>query len=451
MKIDAITITGLFDRFDHHINFDRAERVRIMHAPNGFGKTMILRIVNTLLSRPPRQLAHMPFRTATITFDDSSSLSAMRSGNDATVKTDVKLIYRNKAGSEKEFRPDRRIRPNELTFPVGIIEDIIPELDQIGQATWRHIGSGETLSLEDVLEQYEDQLPQNDGDIPRTPPEWLKEIRSQVSVRFISAERLTQRRSYRDEMARYHRVQRFVADERTVTRYSDELADQVRKTITGYGALAQSLDRTFPARLVSEPPPSDLTVDVLKEDLAEVDSKRARLVEAGLLKQEFDAWNWNARDLDLDKVDESKRGVLAVYARDAKEKLSVFDKLFTRVDALKRIANSRFLEKKVTVGERGLGVVTLDGRNLSLEMLSSGEQHELVLLYDLLFRADNSFILIDEPELSFHVAWQAAFLSDLEEIAQISQFQALLATHSPQIIGDRWDLTIELKGAPQQG
>jgi hypothetical protein len=38
----------------------------------------------------------------------------------------------------------------------------------------------------------------------------------------------------------------------------------------------------------------------------------------------------------------------------------------------------------------------------------------------------------------------------LAEIAKISHFQALLATHSAQIIGDRWDLTIELKG-PGEG
>jgi hypothetical protein len=34
----------------------------------------------------------------------------------------------------------------------------------------------------------------------------------------------------------------------------------------------------------------------------------------------------------------------------------------------------------------------------------------------------------------------------LEEMAKISKFRVLLATHSPQIIGDRWDLTVELKG-----
>jgi predicted ATP-binding protein involved in virulence len=114
---------------------------------------------------------------------------------------------------------------------------------------------------------------------------------------------------------------------------------------------------------------------------------------------------------------------------------------------LKRIADSRFLHKSVTVGSDGLGIIASDGSKLELEMLSSGEQHEIVILYELLFRVtDNSFILFDEPELSLHVAWQEKFLEDLEHMAKISKFRVLLATHSPQIIGDRWDLTVELKG-----
>jgi predicted ATP-binding protein involved in virulence len=101
----------------------------------------------------------------------------------------------------------------------------------------------------------------------------------------------------------------------------------------------------------------------------------------------------------------------------------------------------------VAVGPGGLSVIAADNKKLELEMLSSGEQHELVMIYDLLFRVpENSFILIDEPELSLHVAWQEKFLSDLEQMAQISKFNALVATHSPQIINDRWDLTVELKG-----
>ncbi|MEC4867623.1 MAG: AAA family ATPase, partial [Jaaginema sp. PMC 1078.18] len=79
--------------------------------------------------------------------------------------------------------------------------------------------------------------------------------------------------------------------------------------------------------------------------------------------------------------------------------------------------------------------------------LSSGEQHELVLLYELLFKVEpNSLVLIDEPELSLHVGWQVQFLKDLQEIVKLANLDILMATHSPDIIQDRWDLTVELKG-----
>ena len=84
-------------------------------------------------------------------------------------------------------------------------------------------------------------------------------------------------------------------------------------------------------------------------------------------------------------------------------------------------------------------------------MLSSGEQHELVILYELIFRtAPDSLVLIDEPELSLHVAWQAQFVPDLERMAKLTGFRSILATHSPEIVGDRWDLTVELH-APGTG
>ena len=84
---------------------------------------------------------------------------------------------------------------------------------------------------------------------------------------------------------------------------------------------------------------------------------------------------------------------------------------------------------------------------LSQKCCPQCEQHEIVILFDLLFGTKkNSLILVDEPELSLHVDWQRAMLKDLHEMAELSDFRALLATHSPQIIGERWDLTIELHG-----
>ncbi len=48
-------------------------------------------------------------------------------------------------------------------------------------------------------------------------------------------------------------------------------------------------------------------------------------------------------------------------------------------------------------------------------------------------------------EISLHVDWQTQFLEDLKNVIRLSPFDALIATHSPQIINTRWDLTVELE------
>lgn len=451
MKIIRITVSGLFDRFDHDLEFKPDEQILIMIGPNGFGKTMILRIVNTLMNGPIRRLSSMPFRTVDVYFDNHSKLSVDRQEKTSSQKnqsiTTISISFLDEKGKQQSFTPERRIRPRDLRFPVGMIEDLIDDLVRINPNEWQNTDTGDLLTLEDVVERYEDQLPASEEASNIQLPDWLKQIRESIPVQFVDTERLTHLPPYREQISRLRHSPSWqegpFRTKRTVRRYSEELGEQVQKTLTEYGSLAQSLDRTFPVRLVEEPPQSDLTMETLRSELAEVDDKRTKLVEAGLLAQELEGLDVPP----LDKVDESRRGVLAVFARDTKRKLSIFDDLYTRVDTLKRIANSRFLHKQVTVGPEGISISTSDGAKLELEMLSSGEQHELVLLYDLLFRVPhNSLILIDEPELSLHVAWQEEFLSDLEEMAKISNFQAILATHSPQIIGDRWDLTAELRG-----
>jgi predicted ATP-binding protein involved in virulence len=110
--------------------------------------------------------------------------------------------------------------------------------------------------------------------------------------------------------------------------------------------------------------------------------------------------------------------------------------------------NKRFAYKQLDIeSQAGFRFRTSAGLQLLPTDLSSGEQHELVLLYELLFRTKpNALILIDEPELSLHVAWQVEFLKDLARVIKLASFDVIVATHSPQIINDRWDLALELKG-----
>ena len=386
MNIDIVRVRGLFDYFDHDLEFRTDERVMIVIGPNGFGKTTTLRLINTLFNQPIARLAEMPFRQIEISFDRDKSLVVEKDTQAAQPngRLPLTLIFQEGRESPRSFRPP----------------------------------SQRQMSL-DLFTKLQD-------DVPR----WWQNVRNTVSVRLIDTERLTTIPDYTQN------------PERTIRICSEELADLVSKTNAEYATLSQSLDRTFPVRLVSSIGRSEQPAK-LSADLDEIKRKQSLLAKAGLLSKDHGSIELP----DIDNVDSPRRDVLAMYAHDTKIKLNVFDELYPKIEALLKIANSRLRYKHVIASRDGLSAVSWNGADLDLDMLSSGEQHELVILYELLFRtSENSLILIDEPELSQHVAWQEKFVNDLEEMAEISHFRAILATHSPEIIADRWDLAVELNG-----
>jgi predicted ATP-binding protein involved in virulence len=239
----------------------------------------------------------------------------------------------------------------------------------------------------------------------------------------------------------------------TVLAYSEEIAQLIKSKLTEYGATAQSLDRTFPARVVQQKISPELTGQQIISQLKELEESRERLIEVGLLDEDDNS------DLQINPedqyIDESTKNILSVYVEDVEKKLSIFNEVADKIELLQRIINSKFAYSSKGMSfnkERGFVFKThynslSDTDNLSPTDLSSGEQHELVLLYELLFKVEpNSLVLIDEPELSLHVGWQSQFLKDLQDIIKLADLDVLMATHSPDIIQDRWDLTVELKG-----
>jgi len=72
----------------------------------------------------------------------------------------------------------------------------------------------------------------------------------------------------------------------------------------------------------------------------------------------------------------------------------------------------------------------------SIDEISTGEKTLLSkVLYLYLKKIKDSVILIDEPELSLHPAWQNRVLKLYENFAKESNCQIIIATHSPHIIG----------------
>ena len=212
-------------------------------------------------------------------------------------------------------------------------------------------------------------------------------------------------------------------------------------TMAAYGRQAQTLDQTFPQRLISAT--AQLSQDELRDRMTTLDKKTEEFKSIGIL-DETPAHPFDADSLR--DMDSTQARVMTLYVQDTEGKLEALDNLASRTRLLLDNVNGKFRNKQIRLDRSSGLVAEMDGSlPLPLEALSSGEQHELVLHYDLLFRVrPNTVVLIDEPELSLHVGWQKRFLPDLKQIVELSGFDAVVATHSPFIVGDDDDLMVGL-------
>ncbi len=444
MRIKQISVSGLFGVFDHVIPLNMDERITIIHGPNGFGKTAILRILNSFFNSRYADLRAIPFRNFRVEFDDTTSVEITKNYENAEnsetnnigfnfYNHDSKPAYFALKQPDREvfisYSSDNMIRLREQIYP--LLRDYSPE---------------RTLSLEDSVEVY-DSLSSSKWKL-KDEPDWLEKLKTNIHIRLIESQRLLNfipNRSSRRSAETPSMLS-------TVSAYSDELAKLMQDKFKEYGTTSQSLDRTFPVRVVKQQPSTDLTDEQLRHQLYELEATRSRLIEVGLLDKDEDT----EFQIQPQDIDESTKNALSVYVEDVEKKLSVFAEIATKIDLLRKIINNKFAysHKEINFSkEKGFVVTTSYDSSLSNSKtllptdLSSGEQHELVLLYELLFKVKpNSLVLIDEPELSLHVGWQVQFLKDLQDITQLADLNILMATHSPDIIQDRWDLTVELKG-----
>lgn len=429
-SIASITINGLYGLFDHHINLNLESHVTIIYGPNGVGKTTILKFIKAIFNKSDEILFTIPFKEIKVTFSNESVLSIKR-----TTKKDKNhpqlnyQLFRNINDAKPlQFNHLNEAKPRSIFFRTDSNVNLLSDKDERVQ-----------LNFEDVFGTIDaNELILSERHFSADKRETIKKlniVRKLAKVHLIETQRLINFKQQTPDSKGNKITQ-------VVMTYSENLAKAIREKLAESASRSQALDRTFPMRLLSLRETNNLSTDKILERLSMLEQKLLNLTAAGLLDQDNDVLNQPTT------IDDETRKVLSVYIDDAEKKLEIFDQLAEKIEIMKRIINERFLYKNLSINkDTGFVFTTTTGEVISPEDLSSGEQHELVLLYELLFNVEeNSFILIDEPELSLHIAWQKQFITDIQEIASIRNFNVLIATHSPQIIHNRWDLAVGLGG-----
>lgn len=368
--LKQLYIQNLFGIYTYTIDMNPKDDgcVKFITAPNGYGKTTILDIVDALYNENYDKLSHIPFDKLKFSFTEGITLK----------------VFQHRMVSDVEMGSDE---PGKTTVSLSFVYYEDTSIEPIAKKTWtQNIKNISILPLHLYLTSH--------------PIYYIKDQR----------------------LAKENNTYRIETD---AIAFSKELRN------------AQSIiAQTFSESL------SATSGQISFEDYKDKKAKLSPVLETLRscdLASGMDLGNYlkekaifqNAVIKTLEVLQNNYRGML--------DRLSLFINI---------IRGSKFANKEMQISPMyGFRFIANneDHTILDAQSLSSGEKQILILTFELLFMsADASIVLIDEPELSFHVAWQTLFLDNLQAISKLKSLQCIVSTHSSIIFMNNWDLSTDL-------
>lgn len=436
--LESIKIKKLFGLFDYHITLDTSENITILTGPNGYGKTTILNIIYHFFNQQFSYFQKLNFESISFEFSENKRMELTKKEKKAILTNNTAIfprvytdIHINFFDSEKKI--GTFIYDSELRELIANELKNFFSLRQIEEDLWINTRTNEKISLNNFLNLYKEQLPEHFISLIKKKQSEEKNNPIIIFLNSLNIYLIKEQRLLHKIFGRDKEEDTFL---NTIELYAEELKKLIEEKQLEAYQITQKLDSSFPKRLIETKTVIDEAT--FKERFAKLKNKQSKLQQFGITTVEQEIPDYNT---------ESAK-VLSVYLNDSEEKLSVYDDLLTKIDLFVSIISQKDFAFKTLQISSGKGFSFYQNKTLqplSLTDLSSGEQHEVVLLYELLFKtAPNTLILIDEPEISLHVIWQKAFIDDLKKISKLKKISFLVSTHSPQIINNYWGLTRDL-------
>ena len=264
-KLTSVTVDKLLGRFDHKIAFESEWEFVILYGPNGVGKTKLLELVYAASSCQLERLLTMPFSAASLTYDDGTTISLLRTGQlslpgmpqtqDETPHLHILLHRPSTPDLSFSIEPGTlRLSPNKLRM----IEQRVP-VERVGPDEWMDLETGTEISTLDIADRYGDSFPQDYFAVPSIEFQQYREFMTQTPVHLIETQRLLQARLFGGRGATPRQPPPM-----TVMRYSSDLTDRLRIALAENTTTSQRLDRTFPRRVINAVDPARVTDEQIR-------------------------------------------------------------------------------------------------------------------------------------------------------------------------------------------
>lgn len=442
MRLTNVSVNNLFGIFDHNIPLNGDSGITIIIGENGLGKTVILESIHYFFTKNFSFFRKLEFKYFKFSFSNGEiwEISRRVEGNSIGLyvvrwfeyKEDRSKPYKFYEASILEENDDASSYSNK--HRIDKYRDLIEEGGLQPDHRLRDFMLYEYMMNKDRGRIYEREV------TGKKIPTWFNDVINKVEVKIIETQRIMTAKERGGD-----------AYVRTVQKFSNELVEKISKLSKESAEISVALDSTYPNRLMQKLRQREIdSYDELNQALSKLDERRKLLSSTGLIENQA-----GSDLLQINNSDTSLFNPLKLYIDDSNKKLSPYDEMAKKISLFKWILNRRFKHKNIEI-HRSKGFVfrssvpqgaTAVLPEIPPQKLSSGEQNELVMFYDLIFNSkEGDTMLIDEPELSLHISWQNKFISDLKYVTSMNNVSIVIATHSPDIIADNWDLKVELLG-----